>query len=90
MSTTEPGTPAPPRTFDDAISDLDDCLKQIKAAADVVIDTATGADIPDDLYRRFRFCARAIDDYAVKADGFMEEAFNMTKQAAAILKGGAA
>lgn len=90
MSTTEPATPTPPRIFDDAISDLDNCLKQIKAAADVVIDSATGADIPEDLYRRFVFCARVIDDYAVKADGFMEEAFSMTKRAAAILKGGAA
>lgn len=88
MSATEPATPTPPRTFDDVINDLDDCLSQIKEAADVVLEAAIGADIPNELFRRLSFGAQAIEDYAVKAGGFSDEAFTLAKKAAAILKDG--
>ncbi|TAJ91244.1 MAG: hypothetical protein EPO10_11940 [Reyranella sp.] len=78
------------RTLDAVIDDIDGCLGKIKGAADIVIDTATGANIPEDLFDRLMFCAQVIDDYADKAGGFTEEAFQLRKKAAAILKEGAA
>lgn len=82
--------PPPARTLNDAINDLDDCLARIKVAADILLEAAIGADIPPELYGRFSFCARVIEDYAVKADGFSGEAFTTWKKAAAPFLNGTA
>lgn len=88
MSATDPAAPAPPRTFDDALNDVDDCLWQIKEAADILLDTAIGADIPAELFRRLSFGAKTISLYADRAEAFSDEAFNVAKNAAEILRGG--
>lgn len=87
MSATEPAAPPTPRTFNDAINDLDDCLARIKVAADILFESAISTDIPADLYGRFSFCTRVIDDYAVKAGGFSDEAFTTWKKAVDTLRG---
>ena len=79
-------TPAA-RSFDDALNDIDDCLRQIKEAADIMLDTAIGADIPLELFRRLSFGAKAIALYAVRADEFSNEAFSIVKSAADTLRG---
>lgn len=78
--------PAAARSFDDALNDIDDCLWQIKEAADIMLDTAIGADIPAELFRRLSFGAKTIALYAVKAEAFSDETFSIVKNAADTLR----